>query len=84
MNTKPEALRLADALVADAVSPIDLKAAAELRRLHSVNAELLKSLEWIANRCPDDMLILPLNPIHQEASYDAGACSRAAIAKAQE
>jgi hypothetical protein len=44
---------------------------------------LLKSLEWIANRCPDDMLILPLNPIHQEASYDAGACSRAAIAKSQ-
>ena len=60
------------------------RAANELRRLHSVNAELLQALKWIANRCPDDMLILPLNPIHQEASYDAGACSRAAIAKAQE
>ena len=35
MNTQPEALRLADSLFADATSPIDLKAAAELRRLHS-------------------------------------------------
>ena len=82
MNTQqPEALQLANELEIFAGA---FEAAAELRRLHSVNAELLKSLEWIANRCPDDMLILPLNPIHQEASYDAGACARAAIAKAQE
>ena len=41
------ALELADALVSDAVSPIDLKAAAELRRLHEVNAELLDALEGV-------------------------------------
>lgn len=42
---QPEALQLADALAADAVSPIDLKAAAELRRLHDVNADLLEALK---------------------------------------
>ena len=40
-----EALRLADGLESDAVSPIDLKAAAELRRLHAVNQELLEALK---------------------------------------
>ena len=46
MSTQqPEALRLADALVADAVSPIDLKAAAELRRLYEENQLMLEALK---------------------------------------
>ena len=48
MNTQPEALRLADAMLAEPRKPtwdeLD-KAAAELRRLHEVNQELLKALE---------------------------------------
>ena len=54
MNTQqPEALRLADKLdnfdnhnSSDAIAS---NAADELRRLHSVNAELLESLQAIAN-----------------------------------
>ena len=46
MNTQqPEALRLADNLEGPKTLPSDqIKAAAELRRLHSVNAELLDVL----------------------------------------
>jgi len=55
----------------------------ELRRLKAVNAQLLKALEWIANRCPEQMLKQPLHTLHQEAVYDAGACARAAIATAK-
>jgi hypothetical protein len=43
----------------------------------------LEALEWIANRCPEQMLKQPLHTIHQEAVYDAGACARAAIAAAK-
>jgi hypothetical protein len=68
---QPEALRLADALEGDAVSPIDLKAAAELRRLHAVNEELLGALEEYVNADPVDDA---LNPRKRKA--------RAAIAKA--
>lgn len=49
MSTQPKALRLADWLDADAC---DLQtprlAAAELRRLHAVNAELLERLKVVA------------------------------------
>jgi hypothetical protein len=55
----------------------------ELRRLEAVNAQLLEALEWIANRCPKQMLNQPLHTLHQEAVYDAGACARAAIAAAK-
>jgi hypothetical protein len=51
--------------------------------LRAVNAQLLEALEWIANRCPEQMLKQPLHTIHQEAVYDAGACARAAIAAAK-
>jgi muconolactone delta-isomerase len=51
MGKQSEAERLADSLSADAVSPIDLKAAAELRRLHAEN-ELLMNALWKA--CGDD------------------------------
>ncbi len=81
----PESLRLADWLDADAC---DLQtprlAAAELRRLHAVNAELLKALKWIDRRCPKHLLDSDPHKIHREAAYDAGASARAAIAKAEE
>lgn len=47
MTEQPDALRLAEWLEADACdlqTPRD--AAAELRRLHSVNAQLLEALEY--------------------------------------
>ena len=60
------------------------EAAAELRRLHSVNAELLGALKWIDRRCPKHLLDSDPHKIHREAAYDAGASARAAIAKAEE
>jgi hypothetical protein len=54
MNTKPEALRLADALDDEEfmmqVSDI-FKAAAELRRLHEVNQMLIEALDIIVMAC---------------------------------
>jgi hypothetical protein len=97
MTQQPEALRLADWLF-DHVGHINhAEAAAELRRLYQLAEEqhteiyglrlkvrnLLKALEWIANRCPAQMLKQPLHTVHQEAVYDAGACARAAIAAAK-
>jgi hypothetical protein len=50
MSKQPEALRLADALDVGEVSYTGMcKAAAELRRLHSVNAVLLETLKLIAS-----------------------------------
>jgi hypothetical protein len=76
---------LADWLDADAC---DLQtprlAAAELRRLHIVNAKLLEALNWIDRRCPKHLLDSDPHKIHREAAYDAGASARAAIAKAEE
>ncbi len=48
--TQPEALRLADNLLADNLTALhrdvlSIKAAAELRRLHEVNQELLAALK---------------------------------------
>jgi len=51
MSKQPEALRLADALTEchyTGVGGPDLQAAAELRRLHEANQELLKALKLIA------------------------------------
>jgi hypothetical protein len=45
MTEQPEALRLAAALDSDPSDITGHKAAAELRRLHSVNAQLLEALE---------------------------------------
>jgi hypothetical protein len=58
--------------------------AAELRRLHAVNAELLEALKWIDRRCPKHLLDSDPHKIHRETAYDAGASARAAIAKATE
>ena len=52
MTTQPEALRLADALEEfwgyydGPEEPNELNAAAELRRLHEVNQELLEALKY--------------------------------------
>ena len=46
MNTQPEALRLADDLDAYHTRSEHKEAAAELRRLHEVNAELLEALKY--------------------------------------
>jgi hypothetical protein len=98
MTQQPKALWLADLIDNDLKnSAHHEESAAELRRLYQLAEEqhteiyglrlkvrnLLKALEWIANRCPEQMLKQPLHTIHQEAVYDAGACARAAIAAAK-
>jgi hypothetical protein len=83
MTTQPEALRLADALTKYLGGNTATQAAAELRRLHAVNAELLEALRWIERRCPAQLLPQDLHRIHMEAAHDAGACARAIIAKAE-
>ena len=80
MNTKqPEALRLADALdwLAALGRPEISLSAEELRRLHSVNAELLEALKGVLkiDRGTSGRIIIEL---WQEEAI------RAAIAKAQE
>jgi hypothetical protein len=81
---KPEALRLCE--VVDYLrepSAFQREAAAELRRLHSVNVALLATLRWIERRCPSEFLKQEPHVIHTEAAHDAGACARAAIAKSE-
>ena len=53
-DKQPEALRLADYYETDPSTSRDKKAAAELRRLHAVNAELLEALEDLLD-CPYDI-----------------------------
>ena len=88
MSTELDALMLANALEVSDKHPelinVNNRAAAELRRLHAVNAELLKALKWIDRRCPKHLLDSDPHKIHREAAYDAGASARAAIAKAEE
>jgi hypothetical protein len=48
MTTQPEALRLADQLGNPPGAPLFVNAAAELRRLHAVNQELLEALRPFA------------------------------------
>jgi hypothetical protein len=87
MTEKTEALRLADELdgipLADMTEALADDAAAELRRLHALNGELLEALRWIERRCPAQLLLQDLHRIHMEAAHDAGACARAAIAAAE-
>jgi hypothetical protein len=49
-DKQPETLRLADKLEAS-ILPSDWKAAAELRRLHEVNAELVEALRLMNIEC---------------------------------
>ena len=70
MNKQSEALRLADTLERMSLStPWDKKAAAELRRLHALNAELLEALKEIKLKAGE-----PEQVYHM---------TKAAIAKAQ-
>jgi hypothetical protein len=78
MTEKSEALRLADVLDHVELRPSDYKdvdkAAAELRRLHALNGELLEALKRI-----DEMCAAP--PNFSDATMQEIA--RAAIAKAE-
>lgn len=73
MTEKSEALQLADELggVSDALAD---RAAAELRRLHAVNQELLEALRLIAATDPVDAALDPQRAVR---------VARAAIAKAE-
>jgi uncharacterized protein (DUF2236 family) len=72
VSTQPEALRLADALMEPVVLDKHMmQAAAELRRLHAVNAELVKALKGLLN-----------SDVWERR--DACAAARAAIARAEE
>jgi hypothetical protein len=77
MNTQPEALRLAEDLDAYHTAPHHKKAAAELRRLHSVNAELLDALNRIAS------IELQMYGGDWDEITEAQAIAKAAITKAQ-
>jgi hypothetical protein len=76
MDEKPEALRLADQMLHywDERGPDAEKVAAELRRLHEVNGELLEALMAIAEGCS-----FPADDV-QRAIRDR---ARTAIAKAE-
>lgn len=77
MSKQPEALRLADVLDSYVMVSMDgqkSKAAAELRRLHAVNAELLALLsDWV------DSFV---DSIEGGEADELVAATRAAIAKA--
>ena len=71
-NNQPEAMRLADHLERFRSFPDDLAAAAELRRMHEANQELLGALQAVLNSCLDS-----------RGLADAYKQARAAIAKAE-
>ena len=77
MTQQPEALRLADALdlyaTGDAHQRDIEQAAAELRRLHEVNAELLEALEKLAR----------LGNGERYGNSEGNVIARTAIAKAE-
>lgn len=75
-SRQPESLRLADAL-GDAPKWQQLQAAAELRRLHALNAELLESLKEVTF-----LLEASLRLRGDPDPGSIGAKARAAIAKA--
>ena len=86
MSDKPEALLLAGQL--ESGDPVTGSAAAELRRLHEVNQELLDALRWYEAQAKnmgkaaihsDSKTILS---IMHEVAVDYGKRARAAIAKA--
>jgi len=80
VSTQPEALRLADRLDVAEISYTGMcKAAAELRRLHAVNAELLEALDTLT-------AVVGLTPVagNKVALQEAFDLARAAIKKAEE
>ncbi len=72
MNTQPEALRLADWCDLG-VDPYDKASAAELRRLHEVNQELVEALEKLAR----------LGNAGQYGNSEGNTIAQAALAKAR-
>jgi hypothetical protein len=86
MTEKSEALRLADVLDHVELRPSDYKdvdkAAAELRRLHALNAELLEALKQHGahhGNCDYMILLTSLPPMRKPCSCGL----HAAIAKAE-
>jgi hypothetical protein len=77
-NKQPEALRLAEFFEDRGFYRSELKAAAELRRLHQVNAELVEELKNIANANPSKWDAEVRDQFQQWAQNRA----RATIAKA--
>ena len=73
MNKQPEALRLAEWIEDDMSCQGDAEIAAELRRLHAVNAELLAALQTVVANAPDPYCAI---------TRAVDAQCRAAIAKA--
>ena len=73
MTTQPEALRLADDLTKHLGGNTATQAAAELRRLHEVNEELLAALKEVYTTCD----------WHGDDGREAMMKARAAIAKAE-
>ncbi len=74
MSTQPEAFRLADRLDCGEISYSGMcQAAAELRRLHEVNQELLAALEKLAR----------LGNGEHYGNSDGNMIARAAIAKGE-
>jgi len=71
-DKQPEALWLADALECTSVIYPRAQAAAELRRLHEVNVELLEALKELCN-------VTDINDYNEAAFFKA----EAAIAKAE-
>lgn len=79
MTTQPKALRLADLIQSRFGNDINDEAAAELRRLHSVNAQLLEALK--------KLLAMPDFDNTEKTSWKRSKArdkARAAIAKAEE
>lgn len=74
MTTQPEALRLADALNKYRTPPEAAQAAAELRRLHEANQELLAALNAMLTYTAD------LNPAQGFDDDDHGAVKQACAA----
>jgi hypothetical protein len=78
MTTQPEALRLAALIQSRYGNDINDEAAAELRRLHGLNGELLEALKFYGSSC-DATESTP-------CGYEGNLCckrARAAIAKAE-
>ena len=73
MNTQPEALALAKSIETYLEGKLPKLAAAELRRLHEVNQELVEALEKLAR----------LGNAEQYGNSEGNTIAQAALAKAR-
>lgn len=80
-NRQAEALLIADELIHTKLASTRYKAAAELRRLHSVNAQLLEALEM---GYADTMDYIKRNHLSGSENNHWLVAARAAIAAAKE